>query len=194
MLCSGHCYIVFVVSRCIQGIILSLPLKNSGRCVSMPKAQVIDGVMFCCCSVDTCANLWSKTRWGEMYVGMLLLYSRYVIVNGEPVCCKPPQNEGLQKKKIIKMKKRTWIIQSKYSDLCDPNSSQERTVATFFFSLQVDDNIWSFDVNKLELICFKYPLNWHCWNRCICVWHCGQPCCCLFFWLFFFLYVNKESS
>lgn len=46
-----------------------------------------------------------------MYVGMLLLYSRYVIVNGEPVYCKPPQNEGLQKeknnKKLIKMKKRT---------------------------------------------------------------------------------------
>lgn len=39
-----------------------------------------------------------------MYVGMLLLYSRYVIVNGEPVRCKPPQNEGLQKK-WIKMKK-----------------------------------------------------------------------------------------
>lgn len=106
MLCSGHCYIVFVVSRCIQGIILSLPLKNSGRCVSMPKAQVIDGVMFCCCSVDTCANLWSKTRWGEMYVGMLLLYSRYVIVNGEPVCCKPPQNEGLQEKKNYKNEKK----------------------------------------------------------------------------------------
>lgn len=35
----------------------------------------------------------------EMYVGMLLLYSRYVIVNGEPVSCKPPQNEGLQQKK-----------------------------------------------------------------------------------------------
>lgn len=33
-----------------------------------------------------------------MYVGMLLLYSRYVIVNGEPVHCNPPQNEGLQKK------------------------------------------------------------------------------------------------
>lgn len=40
------------------------------------------------------------------------------------------------------------------------------------FSLQLDESIWSIDVNKLELICFKYPLkvNWHCSNRCMCVY------------------------
>lgn len=94
-------------------------------------------------------------------------------------------------KKNNKNEKRTWIIHSKYPDMWDPDASWERTVATFFFSLQLDDSIWSIDVNELELICFKYPLkvNWHCWNRCICVWHCGQHCC-----FSFFLYVNKESS
>lgn len=134
-----------------------------------------------------------RQRWGGTYVGMLLSYSRHVIVSGEPVCRKPPQNEGLQKKIIIRKMKKEHELSRQNIRICEIQMPHgKELLQPVSFSLQLDDSIWSIDVNKLEWICFKYPLkvNWHCWNRCIRVWHCGQQCC--FFG--FFLSVNKESS
>lgn len=93
---------------------------------------------------------------------MVLLYSRYVIVNGESVRCKLPQNEGLQKIKI-KMNKKNMNYPVKISRYVRWwKAPHRKELFQFFFFFPADDSIWSIDVNELELICFKFPLkvNW----------------------------------
>lgn len=74
----------------------------------------------------------------EMYVGMLLLYSRYVIVNGEPVSCKPPQNEGLQQKKE---KKKEHELSSQNIQMCEIQMPHGTELLQHLFSLQLDESI-----------------------------------------------------
>lgn len=157
----------FVVSRCIKGIILGLPLENSSDASIHLKHKWV--MMWCSAVVQsTPVQIYGVRQGDEMFVGMLLLYSRHVIVNGEPVSCKPPQKVvGLQQKK-----KKNINYPVKIYKYVRSKCLMGKNCCNIFVSLQLDESIWSIDVNKLELICFKYPLkvNWHCWNKCICVY------------------------
>lgn len=68
--------------------------------------------------------------------------------------------------------KKEHELSSQNIQICEIQMPHGKELLQHLFSLQLGESIWSIDVNKLELICFKYPLkvNWHCWNRCMCVY------------------------
>lgn len=126
--------------------------------------------MFCCCSVDTCANFWGKTG------GWIVCGNAFVVLTS---CdCKwwtsqlqtTTEGGGVATEK--KKKKKNINYPVKIYKYVRSKRLMGKNCCNIFVSLQLDESIWSIDVNKLELICFKYPLkvNWHCWNRCLCVY------------------------
>lgn len=129
MLCSGDCNVLWSVDA-LKGSFLSLPLENSSDASIHLKHKWL--MMWCSAVVQlTPVQIYGgKTRgWdvcGNAFVVLTLCDCKWWTSQLQTTT-----EWGFATKK---RKKRTWIIQSKYTNVWDPNASWERIVATFIFS------------------------------------------------------------
>lgn len=165
MLCSGDCNVLWSVDA-LKGSFLSLPLENSSDASIHLKHKWL--MMWCSAVVQ----LTPVQIYGGKTRGWDVCGNAFVVLT---LCdCKwwTSQLQTTTKWGLVCNKKKEHELSSQNIQMCEIQMPHGTELLQHLFSLQLDESIWSIDVNKLELICFKYPLkvNWHCWNRCMCVY------------------------